>query len=167
VRHIRKALVPCAAVLMLSACGASTIATTQPASTPTAAPASAVPTPTPDLVAIARQAYSQAVSVVNGVDARVAAEEGPLKTYTALVKPERQWLAALETWQTALSKIAWPPTVQSAATALLASVKTEIRAVSTFVAHPNAATWKAEGTAGKATASAAAAVRLAFHLLPA
>lgn len=155
------------AILMLSACGASSVVSTptEPASTPTVQ-ATPPPTPTPDLVAIAGQAYLRAVTAVNAVGANVSKEEAPLKTYSALVKPERQWLAGLDTFQTALYKITWPPSVESQATALVAANQTTIGAVQDFVANPNAANWASDTSAGNAFSSASAAIRLALHLPP-
>lgn len=154
-------------VVWLSGCGASsTVGSQSPTPRPAAVTPTATPSPTVDPLVAAGQAYLQAVALVNAAGDQVAAKEKGRHPFAFFVAPEKQWLAAIEAWQTALYHISWPPSVQSQATSLVASVQSEIAAVQDFVGNPNAATWAADSRAAQTSSAAAAAVRLVLHLPP-
>lgn len=166
-RHIRKAPLPCAAILMPSACGASTIATTRPASTPTAAPTPPpTPSPTVDPIAAAAQFYVSTANTHNAAEGKVAKEEPAGTLYTKLAVTEKQSVAALMTLQNAIYSYSWPTDVQAQITALTSADEAGISAIQDFIADPGQTTWNADLATGQSATNATAAVRLALHLPP-
>ena len=132
------------------------------ASTPTP-----VPTATPDVIAIAGQAYLANVAVINAVGDRVNAEEQaiPLTApFSALVPSERELLAGLQKWHAFTTSYPWPASVRTYAAALDAAEQTEITAIQEFVDDPTADTYGSLSTTNQTAGHAAAQLRLALYL---
>ena len=164
-------LLPAALVLgalTIAGCGSASpvaqFATGAPhvASTPTP-----VPTATPDVIAIAGQAYLANVGAFNTVFFKVEAAERALPVTAALaafVPYEREYLAALEKWHTFLTSYAWPASVRDHASVLEAAQQTEITAVGEFVSDPSLDGLGSLNTTYEASTRAAQQLRLALFL---
>lgn len=132
----------------------------------TAAPAAALPAP--DVKAIAGQQY---LAAVTAYDAALAASKArlqalPQNQLAAAVPAIQALIVAMETEETAVLEIQFPPVAQADAAAELQRIRADLVTAEAFVKGPSAVAWKTLNDTIPLASAASSALRTDLGLPP-
>jgi hypothetical protein len=148
-------------LLAMAGCGSvSTGISTNPSLSGPSSASSSTPTPTPtaDVKAVAAQAYLSAANAYNQVDDQASASMKALPSdaaWATTVPMAQQILAADQTFENAVFKIAFPAQDQADVSALVKGLATDITDLQAIISDPSDVSWSTyenDGTSGDANA---------------